>query len=118
MSVEDVVGIIEENGFNVTFSGGDPVYQAASIAPLAAELKARGYNIWMFTGFNYEEIAADAAVEPLLRHIDVIVDGPYIASLRDLSLRFRGSSNQRIIDIKRSTPSSPTLLHLDTTPDF
>lgn len=102
MSVDDIVERVEENGFNVTFSGGDPMYQAAEILPLAKELKSRGYNIWCYTGFTLEELTTDAApagAAELLEYIDTIVDGPYIESLRDTDLRFRGSSNQRIINL-------------------
>lgn len=103
MSVTSIMDVIRENEFNVTFSGGDPIYQAEALLPLARAIKEEGYNIWCYTGFTIEQlmdtdfIASNPAVVRLLDYIDVLVDGPFIESLRDLSLLFRGSSNQRII---------------------
>lgn len=97
MSVDELMERITDNDFNVTFSGGDPMYQAAALVPLAKAVKALGKTIWCYTGFIYEEIRDRAPYSLLLPYIDVLVDGPYIESLRDTSLRFRGSSNQRII---------------------
>ena len=97
--VEDVMAVIRYNGFNVTFTGGDPLYSAEAILPLAREIVAAGYNIWCYTGFVYDEIRHRAPYSQLLEYIDVLVDGPYIEALRDPSLRFRGSSNQRIIEL-------------------
>lgn len=96
--------VIEENGFNVTFTGGDPLYQAEAIVPLAEEIRRRGYTIWCYTGFTLEQLRdneeAPEGSARLLQLIDVLVDGPYIAALRDPGLRFRGSSNQRIIHLE------------------
>lgn len=103
MSVTSIMDVIRENEFNVTFSGGDPIYQAEALLPLARAIKEEGYNIWCYTGFTIEQlmdtdfIASNPVVGRLLDYIDVLVDGPFIESLRDLSLLFRGSSNQRII---------------------
>jgi anaerobic ribonucleoside-triphosphate reductase activating protein len=89
---------------SVTFSGGDPMYQAAACATLAARLKSEVYNIWAYTGFLWEDLIAraDADVMEFLQNVDVLVDGPFIESLRSLELEFRGSSNQRVIDVKKS----------------
>lgn len=103
MSIGDILQEIESHGFNVTFSGGDPIYQLNALSPLALELKQRGYNIWCYTGFNYEELVSKPETQQLLTAIDVLVDGPFIESKRDLSLLFRGSTNQRLIDIRNST---------------
>jgi anaerobic ribonucleoside-triphosphate reductase activating protein len=96
---------IEEEGFNVTFSGGDPLQQP--IAPLTSLAKAihdAGYTIWCYTGYRYEELCNRAEFGDFFAHIDVLVDGPFIESKRDLALHFRGSSNQRLIDMHHSTP--------------
>lgn len=103
MTEEEIIDIVEENGFNVTFTGGDPMCRAAALVPLAKELKSRGYNIWCYTGYTFEQLAAIPECMELASFVDVIVDGPYVNSLRDISLRFRGSSNQRLIDVHRST---------------
>jgi anaerobic ribonucleoside-triphosphate reductase activating protein len=98
MSVESILEVIDRNGFNVTFSGGDPMYQSDSLVELARAIKDRGLTLWIYTGFRYEDLvdAPDSRSE-LFRLADVVVDGPFILSLRDESLRFKGSSNQRII---------------------
>lgn len=106
MTVEEVMKVIAENDFDVTLTGGDPIYQAAAIAPLAREIVRLGKDIWCYTGFRYEELLGHPEVQPLLDCVDVLVDGPFVESLRDLHLLFRGSSNQRLIDIKKSTPDS------------
>lgn len=97
MSVAELLERIADNDFNVTFSGGDPMYQAEALVPLAKAIKAMGKTIWCYTGFIYEDIRHRMPYSLLLPYIDVLVDGPYIEALRDPSLQFRGSSNQRII---------------------
>ncbi len=112
MSVEEVLARIECNGMNVTFSGGDPVYSAAAVLPIARGIKAMGLNLWMYTGFEYEQLAGlGADVGELLECVDVLVDGPYVAALRDTDLRFRGSSNQRIIDLRATRRTGAVVLY-------
>ena len=88
----------------VTFSGGEPFCQAAVLSELARELHASGLTIWCYTGYTFEVLlqSHQQAVRHLLQQIDVLVDGPYIEAQRDISLRFRGSSNQRLIDVPAS----------------
>ncbi|MCI9607960.1 MAG: anaerobic ribonucleoside-triphosphate reductase activating protein [Muribaculaceae bacterium] len=102
MAVEDIMNRIESNGMNVSFSGGDPLYQADKLLPLCKAIKSSGKNIWLYTGFLFEQIAAMPEFSALLEYIDVIVDGPFVEHLRDTSLLFRGSSNQRLVDVRRS----------------
>lgn len=112
MSVDEILAVIEENGFNVTFTGGDPMYRSRALVPLAKELVDRGYTIWCYTGFRYEDMMASESAESyraLLQYVEVLVDGPFVNSLRDIGLRFRGSSNQRMIDIRRSSPENIVL---------
>lgn len=101
MTVEEVFAEIEKDDFStgVTFTGGDPFYQVEEFTELAKLIKERTTkNIWCYTGFTYEEILEDEKLSVLLPYLDALVDGPYIESQRDLSLRFRGSKNQRIIE--------------------
>lgn len=107
MSVDEIVAVVEENGFDVTFTGGDPLFQAEALLPLALELRRRGYGIWCYTGYLFENIAGREDIAPLLDEIDVLVDGPFVMDLRDVHLRFRGSSNQRLIDLRKSTTETP-----------
>lgn len=105
MSVIRIKAIIDDCDFNVTFSGGDPLMQPVDeMVELARLLKADGRTIWCYTGYSYEYVASRPEYKELLACIDVLVDGPFVESLRDISLRFRGSSNQRLVDVARSTP--------------
>ena len=106
MSIDEIMAVIDENDFNVTFSGGDPLLQAEGVGELARRLKADGRTVWCYTGYTYEEVAADARFADLLENIDVLVDGRFVEALRDVTLRFRGSSNQRLVDVAASTPGA------------
>lgn len=102
MAPEAVFEQVMDSPWNVTFSGGDPFFQAEGFAALAKMIKEKtGKTIWCYTGYRYEELCSGkiAYATELLRHVDVLVDGPFIQELRDASLPFRGSSNQRILDI-------------------
>ena len=98
MTIDELVDRIVDNDFNVTFSGGDPLYQLDALTQLARRIKSVGKTIWCYTGFIYEDLLADEKYTELLSLIDVLVDGPYIQALRDPDLPFRGSSNQRLLN--------------------
>lgn len=102
LSIEQIIDAVEENGFNVTFSGGDPVYQLPELAVLAEKIVEKGYDIWLYTGFKFEQLLRMDSARHLLENVAVVVDGEFEIAKRDLSLLFRGSSNQRIIDVKAS----------------
>lgn len=101
--IDDLVHIALDDEFaNVTLSGGDPLFQIDGVIELCKKIKELSdKTIWVYTGYVYESILKDSKLSQLLPHIDVLVDGPFIESLRDESLPFRGSSNQRIINIKQ-----------------
>ena len=101
MTVQQLLDIIKDDEFaNVTFSGGDPLYQVEAFTELARRVKEEtGKTIWCYTGFKYEEILEDERLRQILPYIDTLVDGPFVADLRDPDLPFRGSSNQRIITL-------------------
>ena len=90
----------------VTFSGGDPLEQADRFAYMAKKFKDKGLNIWCYTGYTLENLLEimknDNGIKDLLKNIDVLVDGKFQLANRKAGLRFRGSSNQRIIEIKES----------------
>ena len=90
----------------VTFSGGDPLEQADKFAYMAKAFKDAGLNIWCYTGYTFESLLEkmenDNEVRELLENIDVLVDGKFQLDKKEDGLRFRGSSNQRIIDVKES----------------
>ena len=105
MSMEDIVDHVLDNGFNVTLSGGDPLYQIDAVIELCDAIHSINKNVWCYTGFTIEEIQADHSLRRILDHADVLVEGRFIQSLRDPSLRFRGSSNQRIISLNNTVAS-------------
>lgn len=98
-SVEKLMRVIRYNRFPVTFSGGDPLYQAEELLPLARQIKAEGLDLWCYTGFVYEQICDQSPYKELLEYVDVLVEGPFVEALKPEgpALRFRGSSNQRFI---------------------
>lgn len=103
VTIDYLLDIIKDDEFaDVTFSGGDPLYQCEGVTELARRIKAEtDKTIWCYTGFTYEEVLENAWLNQILPYIDVLVDGPYIDELRDESLPFRGSSNQRIIELNK-----------------
>lgn len=106
-ATEELLARIDKNPLlrGVTLSGGEPFEQPAPMAELAQECRARGLDVWCYTGYLYEEIAEGALGEEaraLLEACDVLVDGPFIESEKTLGLRWRGSANQRVIDVPAS----------------
>lgn len=97
MPIDELMKIVTEADFNVTFTGGDPVYQARQLSKLAKRITDSGKTIWLYTGFTIEQLARMAEARELLQYVEAVVDGPFVESLRDTDLAFRGSSNQRII---------------------
>ena len=89
----------------VTFSGGEPFEQAAALLPLAEELKAQGYHLMAFTGYTLEQLLQKPEYRAFLESLDLLVDGPFIEAQKSLDLRFRGSRNQRIINIPATRAS-------------
>lgn len=88
---------------NITFSGGDPLEQVEAFTELAKLIKNKSKkNIWCYTGYRYEEVCRSARLAQILPYIDVLVDGRFNQHLRDTDLLFRGSSNQRLIDVPES----------------
>ena len=102
MEVEEIMERVIEEDFNVTLTGGDPLWQVDKVLPLVKAIKEKGYNIWCYTGFTWEEIIDSPQLSQILEWVDVIVEGRFVEELRDISLRFRGSSNQRIIKVKET----------------
>lgn len=113
MSTAQIMAEIESDPFaNVTFSGGDPMFQAEGFCELAQAIKSQTQKtIWCFSGFTFEVLLKNPEQRKLLQFIDVLVDGPFVQSLRDEDLLFRGSSNQRILDVPKSLKAAMPVLY-------
>jgi len=114
--IDKLIASIKEDPIidGITLSGGDPLYQPTAILELVSKIKAStDLNIWLYTGFTYEECLADKNKRDILEKIDILVDGLYDEELRSLRLRFRGSSNQRIIDIQKSLKTGKVEIYID-----
>ena len=104
-TTEELLAAIKENPLltGVTFSGGEPFCQAEALYELAQAIKKLGLNIYIYSGYTIEQLLEKEKQEPfigkLLRICDTLIDGPYIERQRSLELLFRGSENQRIIDL-------------------
>ena len=96
----------------VTFSGGEPFLQAAELADLALAARDTGWDVVIYTGYTYEQLAENncSGVKELLSVCDILIDGKYIHELRSIGLQFRGSSNQRIIDMNETRKEGSIVL--------
>ncbi len=109
-TLSKILDIVEEEDFNVTLSGGDPLCNPKSTKFLIDALKRNGRNVWVYTGYTWEEIIVTPLLTDTIRNADVVVEGPFIMAQKDPDLLFRGSANQRIIDIQESLASSKIIL--------
>lgn len=94
----------------VTFSGGEPFIQPKPLSILAKILHAEGYSVWSYSGFTFDKLLNDDNRRELLEQLDVVVDGPFVQSKASLDIDFRGSSNQRIIDVPKSLAEDKVVL--------
>ena len=110
--VADVLERVLADDFaDVTFTGGDPMYQPEAFTELARGIHARSRKtIWCYTGYHFETLLGMPAQRRLLEQIDVLVDGPFVQSLRSEECPFRGSSNQRLVDVPASLREGQTVL--------
>ena len=105
--LSDMIEEIRGNSLldGITVSGGDPFYDPTALATLLARLRREtGLSIWCYTGYTVEYLLQSEAHRPALEFIDVLVDGPFVQSLLDPRLYFRGSRNQRLVHIDHSVP--------------
>ena len=111
----DVEEVIEElktikNQDGITLSGGDPVCQAAACYEIGKAAHEMGLNVWCYTGFTYEQMLSNPKTRRLLNQIDVLVDGKFIQEEKSYDIYFRGSRNQRIIDVPKSLEQEQVVL--------
>ena len=103
--VEDLVDVVRSNPLcrGVTFSGGEPFARAAGFARLARLLKEKGYEVASYSGYTFEELLTGSEDQKaLLAAIDILIDGPFLMAEKSLEIAFRGSRNQRILDVRKS----------------
>lgn len=110
MMFDEIKQIIEEEDFDVTLSGGDPLYHTEWVIALSDFVHSLGHTLWLYTGFTWEEITDNRALFEAVRNCDVIVDSPFDYRLRNTDLLFKGSSNQRIIDVGKSIEHEKIIL--------
>lgn len=109
--VENIIEEIKKNPIlqGVTLSGGEPFAQAKALTCLAKQIHELGLNIMTYTGYTFEQLIAGFEAHPewktLLEETDILVDGPFILEQKSLMLHFRGSKNQRLINVKKSLKS-------------
>lgn len=99
MTLGELLDIIKAEDFNVTLTGGDPLYNAEKTAILAKAIKNQGKSIWLYTGYTAEEILEDETLSASVSYVDTIVEGRFILEQKNPDLLFRGSENQRILDV-------------------
>ena len=111
---EDILKVAAENPLldGITLSGGDPMEQPAPCTALAEGAHKMGLNVWTYTGYTWEALLEENNPERmmLLKSTDVLVDGPFLMDQRSLELRFKGSKNQRTIDVKKSLETGEIIL--------
>ena len=113
VTVNKAADMLLKNGLNITFSGGECTIQNKAFIRLAKKLKENGRNIWLYSGNTYEDLIENKENLSLLKYIDVLVDGPYIKEQRDITLKWRGSSNQRVIDVQETLKQGRIVLYCD-----
>ena len=113
MSTEEILEkVLADNFADVTFSGGDPMFQPEGFTQLAHAIKEWSRkNIWCYTGYTFEKLLRNPRQAQLLKYIDVLVDGKFKKELRDEELYFRGSRNQRLIDVQTSLQKGETVIY-------
>lgn len=120
-TIEEIIGLLDKSYVNgLTVLGGEPMEpeNQRGVLPLIKAVRTRlpEKNIWMYTGFTYELLHEEGShcrcevTDELLSMVDVLVDGRFVEELKDISLKFRGSSNQRLIDVQASLTQGEVVL--------
>ena len=98
----------------VTYSGGEPFAQAGPLVLLGERIKDHGWDLFVYSGYTWEELnrrrVAEPEIDRLLALTDVLIDGPFLLDERDLMLPFRGSRNQRLLDVRRTETAGTPIL--------
>ena len=112
IDVEDIITELKKikNQDGITLSGGDPVCQAEACYEISKAAHSMGLNVWCYTGFTYEQMLLNPKARKLLEQIDVLVDGKFVQEEKSYDIYFRGSRNQRIIDVPKSLETEQVVL--------
>lgn len=113
VAIHDIIADIEKNRKyidGITLSGGEPFCQSDQCSIIAEQAQKMSLTVWCYTGFSFEDLYGRDDALGLLQNIDVLVDGPFILEERSLDLDFRGSRNQRVIDVRTSLKKGVTTL--------
>ncbi len=114
IAVADIVKKMASNPLTdgLTLSGGEPFLQVQDCAALAQQAHQLGLNVWCYSGYTYEQLTADNRYLPLLQQIDVLIDGPFKLYNKSLNLKWRGSTNQRVLDVGGSLATGKAVEYL------
>lgn len=112
---EIIAYVSDPNVAGLTLLGGEPMQNTSGLCKIVRAVReAQPHKtVWVYSGYTWEEILEDEKRMALLRLCDVLVDGRFVDALRDPMLRFRGSSNQRVIDIAKSLLANEVVLYID-----
>ncbi|MBR2929137.1 MAG: anaerobic ribonucleoside-triphosphate reductase activating protein [Oscillospiraceae bacterium] len=112
MTTDEIIREMRSNPLTdgLTLSGGEPFDQSEDCLTLALAAKESGLNVWSYSGYLFEQLLADEKKSQLLKELDVLVDGPFVLSQRSLALAWRGSRNQRVIDVPKSLAAGEVVL--------
>ena len=112
MTTEEIIREMRSNPLTdgLTLSGGEPFDQSEDCLTLVRAARESGLNVWSYSGYLFEQLLADEKKSQLLKELDVLVDGPFVLSQRSLALAWRGSRNQRVIDVPKSLAAGEVVL--------
>lgn len=112
VDVDEVIAELQKvkNQDGITLSGGDPVCQSDACYEISKAAHEMGLNVWCYTGFTYEQMLLNPKTKRLLEQIDVLVDGKFMLEEKSYDIYFRGSRNQRIIDVQKSLEEDKVIL--------
>lgn len=115
VDIEEIKANIAKNGLldGITFSGGEPFLQPKECANIALWAKNRGMNIISFSGYTYEQLLKMDNVKEFLDLVDILIDGPFVLKEKSLNISYRGSRNQRVIDMNETRKQKKVILFID-----
>lgn len=112
-TTKEIIGYLDKDHVKgLSILGGEPFQSPVDLKNILVDIKKEiDKDIWIWSGYTFEEILEDEDRKALLEEIDVLIDGRFVQRLKDLTLKFRGSSNQRIIDVKKSLQKNEVILY-------